>query len=214
MIKKISKLFLQGLLAILPVALTIYILYWLAVSAESISGKAIRLVLPKKFYLPGMGVLASFLVILAIGILLKLWLFRKIFQWGEKIIEKVPLIKFFYSSIRDLTSFFDSSKNKDFNKVVMVTLIKDDIKIMGLVTREDFEGLPEKIYKDDKVAVYLPWSYQVGGFTIMVSKSKLEPIELSVDQALKFMLTAGVSTEKEKVNTQRKKKGKKKDVDN
>lgn len=206
MIKKIGKLFLQGLLAILPVALTIYILYWLAVSAESILGKAIRLVLPEKFYLPGMGVLASFLVILAIGILLKLWLFRKLFQWVEKIIEKLPLIKFFYNSIRDLTSFFDSSKNKDFNKVVMVTLIEDDIKIMGLVTREDFEDLPEKIYKDDKVAVYLPWSYQVGGFTIMVSKSKLEPIELSVDQALRFMLTAGVSTEKEKANTPRKKK--------
>jgi len=201
MIKKTSKLFLQGLLAILPVVLTIYILYWLAVSAESILGKAIRLVLPEKFYLPGMGVLASFLVILAIGILLKLWLFRKIFHWGEKIIEELPLIKFLYSSIRDLTSFFDSSKNKNFNKVVMVTLIKDDIKIMGLVTREDFEGLPEKIYKDDKVAVFLPWSYQMGGFTIMVSKSKLEPIELSVDQALKFMLTAGVSTEKEKANT-------------
>ena len=206
MIKKIGKLFLQGLLAILPVALTIYILYWLAVSAESILGKAIRLVLPEKFYLPGMGVLASFFVILAIGILLKLWLFRKLFQWVEKIIEKLPLIKFFYNSIRDLTSFFDSSKNKDFNKVVMVTLIEDDIKIMGLVTREDFEDLPEKIYKDDKVAVYLPWSYQVGGFTIMVSKSKLEPIELSVDQALRFMLTAGVSTEKEKANTPRKKK--------
>jgi uncharacterized membrane protein len=206
MIKKISKLFLQGLMAILPVALTIYVLYWLAVSAESILGKAIRLVLPENFYLPGMGVLASFLVILALGILLKLWLFRKIFQWGEKIIEKVPFVKFFYSAIRDLTSLFDSSKNKEFNKVVMVTLIEDDIKIMGLVTREDFEGLPETIYKDDKVAVFLPWSYQMGGLTIMVSKSKLEPIELSVDQALRFMLTAGVSTESEKANIPRKKK--------
>ena len=204
--KKISKLFLQGLMAILPVALTIYVLYWLAVSAESILGKAIRLVLPENFYLPGMGVLASFLVILVLGILLKLWLFRKIFQWGEKIIEKVPLVKLLYSSIRDLTSFFDSSKNKEFNKVVMVTLIEDDIKIMGLVTREDFEGLPEKIYQDDKVAVFLPWSYQMGGLTIMVSKSKLEPIELSVDQALRFMLTAGVSNENEKANTPRKKK--------
>jgi uncharacterized membrane protein len=205
-VKKISKLFLQGLMAILPVVLTIYILYWLAVSAESILGKATRLILPEKLYLPGMGVLAGLLVILAIGILLELWLFRKIFQWGEKIVEKLPLIKSLYSSIRGLTSFFDSSKNKDFNKVVMVTLIEDDIKIMGLVTREDFKGLPEKIYKDDKVAVFLPWSYQMGGFTIMVSKSKLEPIELSVDQALRFMFTAGVSTEKEKANTRSKRK--------
>ena len=206
MIKKISKLFIQGLMAILPVVLTIYVLYWLAVSAESILGKAIRLVLPENFYLPGMGVLACFLVILALGILLKLWLFRKIFQWGEKIIEKVPLVKFFYSSIRDLTNLFDSSKNKKFNKVVMVTLIEDDIKIMGLVTREDFGGLPENIYKDDKVAVFLPWSYQMGGLTIMVSKLKLAPIELSVDQALRFMLTAGVTTENEKSNTPLKKK--------
>ena len=198
MIKNLGKLFLQGLMSVLPVALTIYILYWLAVTAESISGKAIRLVIPEKYYLAGMGVLASFLIILAIGILMKLWLFRRLFQWGEKVIEKVPLIKLFYSSFRGLISFFDSSKNKDFNKVVMVTLGEEDIKIMGLVTREDFKGLPEGIYKDDKVAVFLPWSYQMGGFTIMVSKSKLEPIELSVERALRFMFTAGVSSEEKK----------------
>ena len=196
MIKQISKLFFQGLLAILPVALTLYALYWMAISAENILGKAIKLVLPENLYLPGMGIVAGFLVVLAIGILLKLWLIRKIFRWSEKVIEKLPLIKFLYGSIRDLTSFFDLSKNKNFDKVVMVTLIEGDIKIMGLVTREDFEGLPENIYKDDMVAVYLPWSYQVGGFTIMISKLKLEPVELSVEQALRFMITAGVSTEK------------------
>ena len=203
MIKKISKLFLQGLIAILPVLLTVYILYWLAVSAESFLGKAIRLILPERLYLPGMGLMAGFLVILAIGLLLEMWLFRKLFQWAESSIEKLPLVKSIYSSIRDLTSFFDSSKNKKFNKVVMVTLLDENMKIMGLVTREEFEGLPEAMHKDDKVAVYLPWSYQIGGFTVMVSRSKLEPIDLSVEEALKFMLTAGVSTENEKPNTQK-----------
>lgn len=201
MIKKIGKLFLQGLIAIVPVVLTVYILYWLAVSAESVLGKAMRLILPERLYLPGMGLLAGFLVILAIGILLKMWLFRKLFQWAESSIEKLPLVKSIYTSIRDVTGFFDSSKNQKFNKVVMVTMIDEKMKIMGLVTREEFEGLPLAMYKDDKVAVYLPWSYQIGGFTVMVSKSRLEPIDLSVEEALKFMLTAGVSTENENPNT-------------
>jgi len=192
--KKIGKLFLQGLIAILPIALTLYLIYWLGSSAESVLGRAIRFVI-KDHYRPGMGVLAGFLLTVGIGMLLKIWVFRKIFSLGEALLQKIPGIKSIYGSVRDLVGFFDASKQKDFDKTVMVSVGDDHTRLMGLVTRENFADLPTGVGDENTVAVYLPMSYQLGGFTIMVPKDKIEPVDMKVDQAMKFVLTAGVSAE-------------------
>ena len=200
--RKIGKLFLQGLIAILPIALTIYILYWFAVTAEALLGGFLKLFIPEKYYVAGMAVVAGFAIILAIGLLLRLWLFRELFSWGEKTLEKLPLVKTLYGSIRDLMSFFDTSKKKDFNKVVMVTIAGTDTRLIGLVTREDFENLPSGI--DDKssesMAVYLPMSYQMGGFTVFVPKKNVTPVDMSIEEAMRFALTAAVSIKKEQTS--------------
>ena len=191
--KKIGTLFLQGLIAILPIALTLYLIYWLATSAESVLGQAIRFVI-KDYYRPGMGVLAGFVLTVGIGILLKMWVFRKLFSLGETLLQKIPGIKSIYGSVRDLVGFFDASKQKEFDKTVMVTLL-DETRLMGLVTREDFSDLPEGIGDDKTVAIYLPMSYQLGGFTIMVPRTKIQPVDMKVDQAMQFVLTAAVSAQ-------------------
>ncbi len=192
--KKIGKLFLQGLIAILPIALTLYLIYWLAATAESVLGQAIRFVI-RDYYRPGMGVLAGFFLVLSIGILLRIWIFRKLLALGEALLQKVPGVKSIYGSIRDLVGFFDASKKKDFDKTVMVSFLDDDTRLMGLVTREAFDDLPKGIGDKETVAVYLPMSYQLGGFTVMVPRSRIRAVDLPVDQAMKFVLTAGVSAE-------------------
>lgn len=189
--KKIGTLFLQGLIAILPIALTLYLIYWLAVSAESI----LRFVIPADYYLPGMGVTAGFLITLGIGVLLRIWVFRKVFSLGEALVQQIPGIKSLYGSVRDLVGFFDSSKKKSFDKTVMVKLDNENFRLMGLVTRDDFADLPEGIGDENTVAVYLPMSYQLGGFTVMVPKNRTEPVDMKVDEAMQFVLTAGVSAE-------------------
>ena len=202
--KKIGTLFLQGLLAILPIALTLYLIYWLATSAESVLGKAIRYVIREEHYIPGMGVVAGFVITLGIGILLRVWVFRKIFSLGEALLQKIPGIKSIYGSIRDLVGFFDASKQKEFDKTVMVAIGDENTRLMGLVTRDDFSDLPGGIGDDQTVAVYLPMSYQLGGFTLMVPKDKITPVDMKVDQAMQFVLTAGVSAEnKEKQGSTR-----------
>ena len=193
--KKIGTLCLQGLIAILPIALTVYLIYWLAISAESILGRAIRFVIRDDNYVPGLGVLAGFLLTLGIGILLKIWVFRRVFSLGEAILQKIPGIKSLYGSIRDLVGFFDASKQKEFDKTVMVALGDDNTRLMGLVTRDDFADLPAGIGDKRTVAVYLPMSYQLGGFTVMVPKDRITPVDMKVDQAMQFVLTAGVSAE-------------------
>ncbi len=194
--KKIGKLFIQGLIAILPIVLTAYILYWLAVSAESLLGGFIKLFIPKDFYLPGMGIVAGFLLIIFIGILIHVWLFKKLFEWGEKILAKLPLIKSLYGSFRDLISFFDTSKEKEFDKVVMVQIEGHTLRLIGLLTRDDFSDLPEGIDDNETVAVYVPMSYQMGGFTVFVPKENTQPIDMSIDEAMRFAFTAAVSTKK------------------
>ncbi len=77
----------------------------------------------------------------------------------------------------------------------MVAIGDENTRLMGLVTRESFDDLPEGIGDDQTVAVYLPMSYQLGGFTIMVPKDKIHPVDMTVDRAMQFLLTAGVSAE-------------------
>jgi len=189
--KELGRLFLKGLMAILPIVLTLYLLYWLASTAESV----LRFVIPKDYYYTGMGVTAGILMTLGIGILLKIWIFRKLFSLGEKLLEQIPGIKSLYGSVRDLVGFFDASKEKGFDKTVMVSIGDDETSLMGLMTRDDFSDLPKGIGDNETVAVYLPMSYQLGGFTVMVPKSKVRPVDMKVDQAMQFVLTAGVSAE-------------------
>ena len=195
--KKLGTLFLQGLIAILPIALTAYLVYWLAASAEAVLGKAMRFVIGDAYYIPGSGVLAGLLITLGIGLLLRIWLFRKVFSLGEALLQRIPGIKSLYGSIRDMVGFFDASKQKEFDKTVMVTLADGNVRLMGLVTREDFSDLPAGIGDEQTVAVYLPMSYQLGGFTVMVPKAKIRPVDMTVDQAMQFLLTAAVSPKKE-----------------
>jgi len=196
-VKKLGTLFLQGLFAILPVALTVYLVYWLATSAEAVLGQAMRFVIGDAHYVPGLGVLAGLLITLGIGLLLRIWLFRKVFLLGETLLQKIPGIKSLYGSIRDMVGFFDASKQKEFDKTVMVAFDEGNTRLMGLVTREDFRDLPEGIGDEQTVAVYLPMSYQLGGFTVMVPKARIRPVDMKVDEAMQFLLTAAVSPKRE-----------------
>lgn len=184
-------------MAILPIALTVYLIYWLAVSAESVLGKAMELIIGKEYYVPGSGVLAGLLITLGIGLLLRIWLFRKAFSLGEALLQRIPGIKSLYGSIRDMVGFFDASKQKEFNKTVMVSFAEGTVRLMGLVTREDFGDLPAGIGDEQTVAVYLPMSYQLGGFTVMVPKASIRSVDMKVDEAMQFVLTAAVSSKRE-----------------
>jgi len=196
--KAIGRLFLQGLVAVLPIAVTIYILYWLATSAEAVLAPIIKLVLGPERYLPGLGVAAGFVIVCGIGLLLHAWFVRSLFQLSEKILQSIPLVKTLYGSIRDLMSYFEYSKKKQFNQVVMVNLPDEQTRLIGMVTRDDFSGLPDVAGSQEVVAVYLPMSYQMGGFTVFVPRSKVRSVHMSVEEAMRFALTAAMSTEKSK----------------
>ena len=190
--KRVIRVFLTGLAAVLPVTVTLYVLYWLGSAAESFLGGALKALIPASLYWPGMGVLAGLVLVFIIGLLMKAWVFRKVFRWGERLFERIPLVKALYGSVRDLMSFFSSSEKKAMRKAVMVTVGNTSVRLIGFVTREDFDELPAGIGGDDIVAVYMPMSFQIGGFTTMVPRSAVQPIDMSIEQAMRFAVTAGM----------------------
>ena len=194
--KMIGRAFLKGLLTLAPVLVTIYVVYWTAATAEGLLGKGIRLVVPAESYVPGMGIAAGVAAIVLVGFLLQAWIFGLLFSWGERLLEKVPLVKSLYSSIKDMLSFFGGGGEKKIGQVVAVEMGEPKVRLLGFVTREDLDDLPEGLGGRDMVGVYLPMSYQIGGITVFLPRSAVTPVDMSTEEALRFAVTAGAKAAK------------------
>ncbi len=191
--KTIANTFFKGLLFALPVAATFGLLYWLFAMAENLLKVPLEFVLPAGWYVPGMGVIAAVGLIFVLGILVQAYLVKHVFIFFEKLLESIPIVKSIYSSARDLLQFVTGSKGKDLQKVVAVQ-ISDDVRLVGFVTNENatLGG------NSDVIAVYLPMSYQVGGYLVYVPKEKCETLDMPVKDAMQMVLTADIGNEKKK----------------
>lgn len=191
--KTLSKTFLTGLITILPLFLTGYLLYWLAVSAESWLGNLMRLVLPAHWYWPGMGLVAGLGVVFGVGLLMHAYVVQRLFAMGEEMLYHVPLIKSVYRAIRDFFDFFSPEKQKEFDQVVAVSLGDTGMEVVGFVTEARTERLPEPLRGQDNILVYFPLSYMIGGYAVVLPRSAVRPVEMNMEEAMRFTLTAGVT---------------------
>lgn len=188
--QKLRQIFFKGLITILPLALTIAILYWLGSMAENSLGHLLKLVLPEGWYFVGMGLMTGFAVVFVIGILVNAYLFRALVQLIEKIFKKIPLVKTIFNSVKDISKFASPSDGKEeLQKAVMVTL-KDEMQVIGFITRKEL-----RVNDESHVAVYVPMSYQIGGFTLLVKESKIQVMDMGVQDAMRLVLTAGIAGE-------------------
>jgi len=174
--------------------LTIYLLYWLAVSSEQVMGSALRLVLPQAIYFPGLGMIAGLVLVFIVGLMMNAYMVRQLFALGEQVLYRLPLIKTVYRAFRDFFDFF-SPKKEQFGQVVAVTL--NGMELVGFITQEDPMRLPESFRDRDSVLVYLPMSYMVGGYTVLIARSELRPLKMSKEEAMRFVLTAGITGKNE-----------------
>lgn len=193
MMHSLGKLFLKGLVVIIPLVLTVAILWWLAKGAEQLLGGLLSHFLPEGWYVPGMGLIAGLALTVLIGLLSHVLLFQRIFGLGEEILNRLPLVKSIYSAIKDFIGYFSPTTGGAMSKVVLVRLPGQPFELIGFVTREDFSELPFEYGVDDPVAVYLPMSYQIGGYTFILPRSATTPIEMPFEEAMRLVLTGGVT---------------------
>jgi uncharacterized membrane protein len=191
--KNLSRIFIKGILTILPIVITAALIMWLVSLFEFFFGGVLHLLFPKSWYHFGMGLLLGILTIFSIGLAVQLWLGKKIFYFFESVVLRIPVIKEIYYPIKQVQNMLVKSDKPKPGRAVIVK-VKEGVEMIGIVMNES-PGIQLK--RDDrKIAVLLPWSYQMGGFTVYVDKDSVEPLDMSVEQALKFTITAGISMKK------------------
>jgi uncharacterized membrane protein len=193
----ISRVFLRGLVVILPITLTVALVAWLATAAENYLGGLIRDVLPGWPYWPGLGILLGVLIVFAAGILVHDPVIRWVLERADALLERIPVVKSLYLAIRDIAAYMSQDPQKGFRQVVAVRI--QDMRLIGFVTTEDLPGLPADGKGEKIIGVYLPMSYGIGGYTVYLPKAQVEPLDMSLEDAMRVALIGGVSKEKSKV---------------
>ncbi len=184
--------FLRGLGVVLPIALTLYLVVWSVRAAEALMKPLALLLMPRSFdYVPGSGLLLALGLIYATGLLVQLFVIEWLVRLGQRILERTPLVKSVYSALNDFTSYFSRRPSESVSRVVNVELV-EGVSLVGFVTDPDPAALRAPGDPDDRVAVYLPMSYQLGGFTVLLPRDRLRPLDLGVEDAMRRVLTAGV----------------------
>lgn len=186
-----GKIFIRGLIALAPVAISIAIIIWLFRTLEDIFRIPIEWLIGK-YYFPGTGLLVAFIFIFIVGIIINNFIIQKVTKWLDAILARIPFFKTVYNSIGDMMSYFKPKEPGKKGKMVIVEI--DSIRLLGMLTREDFQGLPSELGEDDYVAVFIPLSYQIGGHTITVPRSRIKPIDMTVEQGMRFVVTAGMAS--------------------
>lgn len=191
MLKGIKRIFINGIKAFLPAAITLSLCVWLFNSIEDFFGRFIKLFIPPQYYISGMGIVLGVVIIFLLGLMINAFIIKQLYQLMEKILKHIPLVKTLYNALLDMFSFFDAQKSdaKQQRVVVVQTLLGKQI---GLVTRETLDNLPDALGDKHDILVFLPFSYQIGGFMISMPRSQIEPIDMTVDEAVTFVASAGI----------------------
>lgn len=178
--KRLAGYFFQGLLIVVPLTVTIYIFYLTFTFLDNL--------LP--FEIPGLGALVILVSITIIGIIGKLFINLPIVKFIDNMMEKAPLVKVLYSSIKDFLLAF-VGKEKKFTKPVLVKIDKNsNLERIGFLTEERMEAYG---VNDGKVAVYFPSSYGILGELYIVPKENVTPIHEPPAEVMKFIVSGGVS---------------------
>ena len=185
---RLTRTFFTGLATVLPILLTIAVILWVVRGIENL----LSIFIPNGAYFPGFGLVAAIVVVFLVGVLMEAVLFRRVMAWFEKLLHNIPLVKTVYGAVRDLMGLFGGGSKPGFSKVVRIRWPQNEMETLGFVTIKDFTRLPLGV-GPDKVAVYMPMSYQIGGFTVFLPRSMLTPVDMTIEEAMRFIVTAGIS---------------------
>ncbi len=182
--------FFKGVLVVVPLGAAIFLIYWIISSVDKALNLSSAIVNTKgePIYIPGLGILTVFVIILLAGIIVTNFITDPIKVGFNRWIKRIPLLNFFYSSIKDFTEAFVGDEKK-FSEPVIVELNDSGLKQIGFVTHKNLK----KIKLPGEVAVYLPFSYSFAGQLVIVKSEKITPLNMSASAAMKFAVSGGVS---------------------
>jgi uncharacterized membrane protein len=178
--KRISQYFFQGLLFLVPLVVTLYVIYWVFSKIDRI------LSLP----VPGLGFIVTIVFVTLIGFAASNFLTKNIVGLIDKVFARLPLVKMIYTAIKDLINAFVGDK-KSFNRPVQVVIDREsNLRVIGFATRDSLDSIGIQ----DSMAVYLPQSYNFAGNLIIVDREQVIPMTADPGEVMKLIVSGGVSS--------------------
>lgn len=195
--KFLSRTLLVGLSLLLPVALSLQLAIWLIQLVDQWSATLLLVFVSESALFPGAATGALLMLAFLIGITAKLPLFDKLWELPGQVLGRLPGVKILYGMIKD---FFDLMSGKPFaDQSVVWVSVASDTRLLGIVTKtgEDSSSQLGGLIEKDEVAVFLPMSYQAGGYTLVLPKDRLEPADMEPGEALQLIMSAGLGQRKQ-----------------
>jgi uncharacterized membrane protein len=182
--KWFSKYFVHGLIIIVPIAITMYVILQIFGFAEQVLGRHLPI------HFPGIGLITGMVLIVSVGWLTSHWFLRRILEYGERLLGAIPIIKFIYNSLKQIsTAVFESQQM--FKQAVLVPYPHQGSKALGFVMPQLSEPLAEQ-FAEEHVCVFVPMSLNMtAGFNIIVPKRDIILLDVNSESALQYVLTAG-----------------------
>lgn len=187
---KVKSVFINGLKVLVPILVILLLIYWTYIGFERIFRGVLLLFIDPSFYFNGLGWIAAVVFTILLGLLVQIPFLRKAADRLKDLVIKLPIIKTLYRMSSDIMMFLTK---KGMNQGKIVKIETDVGSILGIMTQDQIDDLPEGIGGKDEVAVYVPMSYQIGGFTFIVPKDSVEILDISVQKGIALTMTAYIS---------------------
>lgn len=185
--KRLTSYFLQGILYLAPISITVYVIYLAFDFSDNLSQEVMAPIIGRE--IPGLGILIMVALLTILGYVGQTIIARPFVIFFNKVIQTIPLLELIYSAIKDFFSAF-VGKDKKFNKPVKFRINPGDSAMrIGFITNENLEAFGSS----DLVAVYVPFSYTFTGETYLVAKSAIEPLNVPASEVMKFLVAGGVA---------------------
>jgi len=191
----LRKWFVAGLLVIVPVAITVAVLQWIIGTLDQT-----LLILPESWrpdrligvHIPGFGVLLTLTILLVVGAVVSNFLGKKLVTWGDNLVSRIPVVRSIYSSVKQVSDTLFSPSGNAFRTAVLVQWPRPEVWTIGFVT-----GVPggdvTNYLVGDYLSVYVPTTPNpTGGYFVMLRKSDCVELKMTVDEALKYVISMGV----------------------
>ena len=182
--------FVKGLLIVLPLGAAFFMIYWTISTVDNALNLSEQFLYNptngKPMYIPGLGILSVIFLILFSGIIVTYLITEPIKNWFNRWLSKLPLFKFIFSSVKDLTEALVGDEKKLSEPVLVEE--QNGFKRIGFLTQRSLPAFDLV----DEVAVYFPFSYSFAGQVVIVHKDKVKPLKISAAQAMKFIISGGV----------------------
>ena len=188
-----TKIF-TGILVILPLGITFLVLKFVFNTLDSILDPLIPDItislFHRVFHLPGVGIIAFFFLLYLIGLITTNVLGRKLIHWGDRLFATIPVVKNIYTSSKQLTDAFSATRKGSFRQAVFVEFPQEGNYVLGFVTNELTDRAKQK-----KVTVFVPTAFvPPQGFLLFLPKEKVLPSQLTVEDAIKAIMSVGIVT--------------------